>query len=158
MLAVSPLRAEEAMIRSGGLAEVGHMQSVYQKHSKEIVRYQEKYGYTNGLLAYANAILSDVIEMVSNGTSKERIVEEINEAKELILDAIRRTENLVVNNSLWFIKKAIDTLKTNIRYVISDMEQLNFGMARENLETAIRTFEFDVKEKIEQIERQFEGD
>jgi len=158
MLAISPSRGLSPMIRDGGLAEVGHMQSVFQKHSKEIVSYQEKFGYINGLLEYANAILSDVIEMVSNGSNAERIIEEINEAKELIISAMNRTRNLVVNHSLYFIKRAIDSLKTNIRYVISDMEQLNFGMAREDLETAIRNFEYDISEPIKQIERQFEGD
>lgn len=64
---------------------------VFQKHGKEIELYQKQFGKTRGLVVYASAILSDVLEMETDG----EISEEIREVKELLWLIHRQLENLI---------------------------------------------------------------
>ena len=59
---------------------------VYEKHGEEIALYQVAAGRDRGRLLFATAILSDVEHMLDSDTPLERVQEELEEAKELIVD------------------------------------------------------------------------
>ena len=70
--------------------QVGYV-SVLEKHGREIAM-AEAMGKKIGRLHFAVCVLSDVQEMVRFGEEPEKINEEINEAKELILSVIDELE------------------------------------------------------------------
>jgi len=79
--------------------------SVFEKHGWELKEVERLHGVLSGRLFFAACILSDVQEMVYRGMDKQKIIDEINEAKELIC-SVRR--NIVADD----IKKAVETAKT----------------------------------------------
>ena len=109
------------------------MKSVFAKHGDEIRMYQEREGTINGLLSYAISILSDVQEIVGNQYADHDLNEEINEVKELILEAIKMNRNVVLHNHVWFARDAMQRGVKTIRTAIEEIDKLNIGVARDLL-------------------------
>ena len=80
---------------------------VAKKHPEDFKHYITRWGIINGRLAFANSILSDVIEMLSCRENAKEIIEEIREAKELIVDVIRLNNNFS-NNLVHILKGLFD--------------------------------------------------
>jgi len=137
------------------------MQSVFAKHGKEIEIYQKQNGRINGMLAYAMAILSDIQEIVGNQYADHDLNEEINEVKELILEAMNRNRDVVLHYHVWFAKDAMERAVKTIETTIEEINNLNMGLAKEllidlkgYLEREAKKVWKNVKEDYEKIEEE----
>lgn len=65
------------------------MVSVFEKHKEEIGMYEKMLGKEKGHLMFALSILSDVQAELTPNIRDRRLNEEINEAKELIIEVFK---------------------------------------------------------------------